>query len=353
MTADPDPAAESAAQRVTAFPVPAENFDPTQAAPEELVRFGLPPRPDADAQPRLREAWDRAFGQPVMLLPFMIERGLQDLVRHRIQPKLAARPAARTRFEASSNWSGAYVSASGGRGFVQVWGMWTVPDGLKVPPPPFQGDPAKDYKVAAWIGLDGQRRYFDSSLPQVGVTSILQPDGTRRAEAWVQWWARDEMNIQIVVLPIPVQPGQTVACVLTVLGPQEVACVVVNLSAMPVTVQAVSIIPPMAKAAGGGPARPSVTGATAEWVIERPRDVDLPRFENFPDYGQTRFDLCLAVEGGSPDFASVLDGQAVGLTGARDIRMFEMLDGPARTQYISMPRKVNSGTLRVRYGGFR
>jgi hypothetical protein len=352
MTPGQKPPADDLAGRVTAYPAPKENFNPSQAAPEELVSFGLPLRPGA-GQPLLREAWDRAFGQPIVLLPFKIERGLQELVRHRLQPRrLDARTRARTRFEASSNWSGAYVSPSDGQRFVQVWGMWTVPDGLKPPPPPFSGDTDKDYKVSCWVGLDGQRRYFDASLPQVGTTSILQPDGTRRAEAWVQWWARDELGLQLVVLPMAVQPGQPVLCVLTVLGPQEVACVVVNLGADPITAQAVSIIPPLAALPGGGSARPSISGATAEWVVERPRDVDLPRFENFPDYGQARFDLCMAVQGDAPDFASVLKGQAVGLQGARDIRMFEMLTGPARTQYISMPRKVNDHTLRVRYGGF-
>jgi hypothetical protein len=342
------------AERFTAFPVPQETFDPSKATPEELVRFGLPPQPDAYAQPQLREAWDRAFGQPIQLLPFMLERDLQSLVRFRLQPRrLQVQRTTRTRFEASSNWSGAYVTANDGRGFVQVWGMWTVPDGLKAPPPPFEGDPGMDYKVATWIGLDGQRRYFDASLPQIGTTSILQPDGARRAEAWVQWWARDELGLQLVVLPLAVEPGQTVLCVVTVLGPQEVACVAVNLSASPVTAQAVSIIPPLAPLPGGGTARPSITGATAEWVVERPRDVNADRFENFPDYGQTRFDFCYAVAGESPDLGSVFDGTVTGLQGARDIRMFEMLTGPARTEYISMPKKMDNATLRVRYGGFR
>lgn len=348
--------AAAAAQRVTAFAVPEQLFDPCQASPGELQRFGLPPRPDALAQPGPRQAWDRAFGQPLRLLPFMRQDDLQARVTYRLHPRRQKTLArAQTRFESSSNWSGAYVCPTEGRGFVQVWGAWTVPDELRVPPPPFTGDPDKGYKVATWIGLDGQRRYFDSSLPQVGTTSILQPDGTRRAEAWVQWWARDEMSLQLVVLPLPVAPGQPVLCVLTVLDTQLVACVAVNLGTDPFTAQAVSIIPPMARlpGTGDGTARPSVTGATAEWVVERPRDVDLPRFENFPNYGQTQFDLCIAVQGDASNILSLLDGVPVGLQGSRDIRMFDMLTGPARTEYISMPKKLDNATLRMRYGGFQ
>lgn len=351
-----DPAApapiDDLARRVTAYPVPEGPFDAAHAGPDTLRRYGVPPLPDPKLQPVPRRAWERVFGQPLHLLPFTFDHGLDRRTQFRLLPRrLEAAPAAQTRFEGSSNWSGAYVSANRGRRFVQVWGLWTVPDALKVPPPPMQGDPGKAYKVACWIGLDGQRRYFDASLPQIGTTAILHPDGTKGAEAWVQWWARDEAGLKILVLPLPVAPGQSVACVVTVIGPQQVGCIIVNLSTL--TAMALSFTPPFAHVPGGGMAKPRVSGATAEWIVERPRDVDLARWENFPDYGQTRFELCLAVEGDRPDLASVLTGLPMGLQGARDIRMFDTLTGPARTQYISMPHKVDNGTLRVRYGGFR
>ena len=65
--------------------------------------------------------------------------------------------------------------------------------------------------------MDGPGRP-EASLPQMGTTAILQPDGTKRAEAWVQWFARDEVGLKLLVLPLPVTPGQTVACIVTVIG---------------------------------------------------------------------------------------------------------------------------------------
>ncbi len=346
-----NPPREDPASRFTGFPVPDGPFNPAEATAEALQRFGLPPRPDPRLQPQLRLAWDRVFGQPLLLQPFVFDRVLNEQARYTIQPRLLKAPApATSRIEASSNWSSAYITANRGRRFGQVWGTFTIPDNLKVPPAPLQGDPGKDYRAACWIGLDGQRRYFDASLPQIGATSILEPGGTRRAEAWVQWYAREEQTLQLVTLPLAVSPGQMVACVLTVTGPQEVVCSMTNLSSGAKTMP-VKFNPPFAALPDGGFARPTVSGATAEWVVERSRDVNTSRLDNFPDYGQVSFHNCLAVEGDTPS-GPPASGLPMTLKGARAIRMFDMLQGPARTQYISMPRKVEATTLRMRYGGF-
>ncbi len=355
MTCEPSPRRQDPVQRFTAFDVPntlADGlFDATRASPEELFALGLPPRPDARRLPLQRQAWNRAFSQPVKVEPFAPAPNpikFRSLVR-----RLNVLSLSQTRFEGSSNWSGAYISSNRDRHLLQVWGLWQIPDGLKKPLPPFEGDPGKPFKVGTWIGLDGQRSYFDGSLPQVGTVSVLDTDGTRKAEAWVQWWAKDELGLDLQTLSLKVQPGQTVLCVLMVLDPQRVAAVVINLSTIPITVQPVGIIPPFAKLPGGGAAQPKVSGATAEWVVERPSDINADRFENFPNYGHTQFEFCGAVEGTHPGLPSLLHGLPMGLQGARDIRMFQTLHDPARTQYISMPHKIDDSTLRVRYGGFR
>ena len=73
-------------------------------------------------------------------------------------------PIVETRFETSSNWSGAYITANRDKQFMQIWGVWTIPDNLKLPPMPFRGPPSIPYVCSNWIGLDGQRLYFDSVL---------------------------------------------------------------------------------------------------------------------------------------------------------------------------------------------
>ena len=340
-------------------PVPPKLVDLTTVSPEQLEQYGLPPRPDPVTQPLLREVWDRAFGKPVILDHFSVDERLIDDVRYRPQVRrVYERLVTATRFETSRNWSGAYITANRGKHFIQIWAFWTIPGNLKLPP---GGPPGIDYVCSNWIGLDGQRLYFDSSLPQIGTQSTLQANGTIKAEAWTQWWARDLLtNKPPLPLPAPfkVVPGNHVAAVLTVIDPQTVNCVMVNLSLLTgISVMATSppvILPDKTIA------MPEVAGATAEWVVERPAVypplVDPsgdPQLDNFPDYGETEFDFCLAVEGDSVDIGSLPAGLPQVLEGARRIRMFDVLQSPQHTALISMPERRSERVVRVRYGGFR
>ena len=86
--------------------------------------------------------------------------------------------------------------------------------------------------------------------------------------------------------------------------------------------------------------------------MERPRVVGQTMIYNFPDYGETEFDFCLAVESDDVDIFALFNGIPQQLQGARRIRMFQTLTDPARTAFISMPRKLNDTAIRVKYGGF-
>ena len=129
--------------------------------------MGIPERPDATiggralgpavrARPEL-EHFDP--GRRIPEGPFRLEHG---------SPRRQL--ASASRFEASPNWAGAYITANEGLRFAQLYGFWKVPlksgSGAAGQFPP--SDPALPYKVAAWIGLDGQRDYVNSSLPQIG-----------------------------------------------------------------------------------------------------------------------------------------------------------------------------------------
>ena len=105
-------------------------------------------------------------------------------------------------FEISSNWSGAYITANQDRQFLQIWGTWTIPEQSAVAPGTASGAARDTYVCANWIGLDGQRLYLDSSLPQIGTQSTLQPDNTTTAQAWTQWWARGGAKIPPLVVPV-------------------------------------------------------------------------------------------------------------------------------------------------------
>ena len=65
---------------------------------------------------------------------------------------------------------------------------------------------------------------------------------------------------------------------------------------------------------------------------------------------QSGFNFCLAVESDSVDIFSLFTGVPQDLTGARRIRMFEVLSNPARIQYISTGRKLDNLTVQTEYG---
>jgi peptidase A4-like protein len=338
-------------KRFHGFPVPGESFDPSAASQALLRRYGLPPRPDPDRQPFLRQTWNRGFGAPLMLQEFRFSEDLVQETAYRLQLRRADElPFVETRFETSSNWSGAYITANRNRQFLQIWGVWAIPDNLMLPPGPFQGPTGTDYVCSNWIGLDGQRLYFDSSLPQIGTVSTLQANGATTAQAWTQWWARGIANTAPLPLGLAVAPGDQVLSVLTALDTQTVIFVMVNLSTM--TSMAVMGTAPTVTLPDGTNATPDIAGATAEWIVERPAIPGQPTRFNFPDYGHTEFDLCVAVEGEDVDIFSLFGGLPQELQGARRIRMFDVLFNPTRTAFISMPSKLNDTAVSVSYGGF-
>lgn len=341
-------------RRFLAFPAPQSHgdFPACAASPAVLRQLGLPPRPEADRPALLRDAWDRAFAKPIRLQQFVFDPRLVEDTHFRLQSGQADEmDFSGSRFETSSNWSGAYITANQNRRFLQIWGSWTIPGALKLPPAPLRGPAEIPYVCSNWIGLDGQRLYFNSSLPQMGTVSTLQPDGTTTAQAWTQWWARGNSDSVPLPLGLTVTPGDQILCILTVLDPHTVAFLMVNLTTgavLPVKGTAPTVTMP-----DGSKLQPGIAGATAEWIVERPRVLGGAKpCYNFPDYGETGFGLCVAVEGTQMNVSSLPGGLLQVLHGARRIRMFQTLPDPARTEYISMPRTLNDTSFRVTYGGF-
>jgi hypothetical protein len=136
--------------------------------------------------------------------------------------------------------------------------------------------------------------------------------------------------------------------------PQTVIAVIVNLSSQPLpTAMAIQSTSPAVTLPDNTQVNPDIAGAIAEWILERPKVVGQPQTPcNFPSYGQTEFDLCLAVEGDEVDISAWYAGLPQQLCGERLIRMFDVFPDPYRSKFISMPRKLDDTSIRVRYGGF-
>ncbi len=346
-----DPAAVALSQRFRGFDLPKDiDFNPTQASPDTLLALGLPPRPDRFRQPVLYKLWNAVFGRTLRFVQFVFPADLAADYEPFLRADFAG--VSSTRFENSRNWSGAFIEPNADKSFIQMWGQWIVP----TPQPPAGSvPPAKGtttYQSAAWIGLDGQRLYRNSSLPQIGTLQAVSvaADGSQTFEtnAWTQWWDRDSSKTLPITIPnFPVAHGDLIACVLTVLDPHTVLFNITNQSTKPFpTVVPIHASAPIICLKGFGAYQVSVTGATAEWVMERPTIIGTKTLQLFPDYGNIEFDGCHAVEalpGG------VLPA-GMNLRSARFIRMNEVRHAPERTVFISMPQRIDDVSFSVTHG---
>jgi Peptidase A4 family len=181
----------------------------------ELKKYGLPIRPDKHREPGLYRLWVAAFGKTLRFIQFPHR---PPFFSNYYPPPPSKRGGFSTsRFEKSLNWSGLYIEPSAGKTFVQVWGQWTVP----TPKPPTISAKPGSYQCAIWIGLDGQRRYRNSSLPQIGTRQSVEVEAGQRElkcefNAWVQWWHRTDCKQPgpVTIPDFPVGPGNVITCVL-------------------------------------------------------------------------------------------------------------------------------------------
>jgi hypothetical protein len=340
-------------KRFRGFPIPPKGvLDVAKASPALLAEFGVPPKPDRFRQPVQYRLWSTAFGRTLQFVKFAIE----DEVIPDYRPFFRREGPSLTRFETSRNWSGASLDANADKTFVQIWGQWTVPTpqppaGASLPP---MGEEI-DYQCACWIGLDGQRLYRNSSLPQIGTLQAVtvEPDGTQsfHTEAWTQWWDRgDTTSVPLRIKHFPVDHGDVISCVLTVLTPHSALLNIVNQSAKPFPrFAAILAIAPDVTLPGSATLQLSISGATAEWIMERPAIPGTDTLRPFPDYGGTDFVGCFAFEA----FTGGVSPVAQFLVSPRFIRMYEVRGFPQRTAYISMPNRIDDASFNVAYGDFK
>src|SRR5215472_10677925 len=338
----------SAFDRIGDFPDPPEDLDLLTATPEQLILYGIPPRPDPDREHELYSVWSSFFSpRPT----FVSEKITTQLREFRVQTRQST-PAAinitsATRYETSRNWCGAYIEPNNYKVIVHVSGMWHVPK----PSPPLNAEPG-DYTCSAWVGLDGQRRYFNSSLPQIGTWQkvTLLTDGTKQFEtfAWFQWWAKDyENNRPYRINSVPIVIGDKVGCIVRVWERSVAYVAILNFSTRRFFRK--KIRAPIVRMR-----RPEISGATAEWIMERPAILKTPdQLYSLADYGQLEFSSCYAAEASpaEPNWPHVV-GTGLKLDGERLIRMYDVLPNPNRTQFISMAQKTSETSAVASYGGF-
>ena len=318
---------------------PAAGLDVPALSDAEMARFNLPPRPDARADPQLFKLWRRMFSPPLRFVDASF--GIQQQARHSLlrtpvtRTSEAIASAGATRAGGSRNWAGAVASAHGGMRFTSVWGSWRVP----TPHAPAGADPATpppggQYQCSSWIGLDGHRLH-SVSMPQMGTTQALQlVDGAWAAKVsvWHQWWTRGQNFPFVTLESFALDPEDEVIATLTVVNPLTVRFTIKNQSKGDCA---------LVERSADSPLTP-VEGSAAEWIVERPTDLDDESIlYELPDYGSVTFTDC----------AATLAGVPCALEARRLIRMHRSRDNPHRTETISVPEEVAAGgrSLRVVY----
>ncbi len=318
---------------ISALPPP--GFSPLAASQADLKKLGFPKRPDPSQQPAEYESWQQLFAPLLQFEAFDID--VLPVFRTGSRRVFAQLPQRQT----SSNWSGAYITPRDGTVFKSIWGKFQVP----TPNEPSPGAPGGRYRSSTWIGFDGQRRYYTSTLPQFGTAQNIDPSaaGPKRSYfAWWQWWVKeDEDQAYPITLTSPViSAGDLIMCYMQVSDDRSgVSFVIRNLSTSRV-VQFFQRAPLTAK---GQPFK--VPGATAEWVMERPADPPDPTPLQLPDYGTVNFHDCGAAainfKTGTPVERSV--------SGAKLIDMQIVQQNPERTRRISIAMPVDRNQFLTYY----
>ena len=327
-------------QNTRLFDPPDAQFDPARASPQELDAHGLPPKPDQATQPDLFDFWERMVKPP--LRPVAVEFEPYSPSDNFLR---AGAAPARTRSQSSRNWSGVSVTPRNGRMFTEVTGSWQVPA---------VSAPLRMVSIAGstWIGLDGQRRYLDATLPQVGtaqrvsrIAGVAQPPVI---SFWAQWYPGipDEQTIPGLQFATHDLAGAWVRVVIPTTGPFAgivvVRLYIANLSAPPGTPYAAWEwpVPPF-----GFPGR-KVAGGTAEWVMERPTMLGSDVLYELPDYDEVVFDPCYALSANAPGPPTVL-GSVEEITGPTLTRMFRVAESPHRAVTISKVERLGSFSFRT------
>ena len=366
--------------RTRLFDLPGEGFDPLEAQSQELLNFGLPIQADATVQPALHDFWARMYGsrkddQPVKFKPIHLETGEgapaaidsatfkflnplelrilpgPPLPRPSFPPRSAMRNrqtivSARSRRQTSRNWSGGYIKPRDGTVFTELHAEWKIPTSS---PGLSRSSSIPPFNCSTWIGFDGQRRYYHSSLPQIGTEQPEPADSgllgaTDNYKAWWQWWFRPEDDETIPDPPIelvnfPVVPGDEIMCSMIIEPDRQSVKFIIKNHTNNTILQPFVVCAPMRDI----PLQ--VSGATAEWIMERPSIWPEDRQFGFPDFDTMTFKSCLAVAA-SPHGGAGVDRD---IGGAQLINMKAVRQGPQRTVKISGTSAINQQDLKIAY----
>jgi hypothetical protein len=253
--------------RTYTYPRLPEGLALLEADHEELVRHGLPRRPDPETEPRLAELWARHAERgwdyrraEVSIDPVLGRR--DPLWRHPDHPRGLEDEGS----FGPSGWGGV-VARPARLGFRTlrgplrantVYAQWTIPGVFPA------SNPAGDIVAGFWVGIDG---WGNSQVLQAGVAVTVHPNATVEWWAWTEWWTQEYKDPAVRVDNFPVSVGDTVSVLVCAPTQDHGVAFLHNLTTGLAT--SVGIDQP-------GSDIHSI-GATAEWIVEG-ISADLPVF---------------------------------------------------------------------------
>jgi Peptidase A4 family len=113
---------------------------------------------------------------------------------------------------ASTNWSGAVMTAHSGESFSTVSAEWVVPKVTQVPI-----ESVKTTDISEWVGIDG---FNSADVCQAGVMEVVHTSAngqqTITCSAWDEWYPAVSQNIPAA--SFHVKPGDTVSVTVETAG---------------------------------------------------------------------------------------------------------------------------------------
>lgn len=252
--------------RITTF-TPNSALDPLTASADDLVKAGLPPRPEDPALlARYQNVFKRLQGKFQYVTPtFRVDPSKTTHTNR------GSRNGAGT--ETYDNWSGGVVYAPSGQSFKWVQGDWVVPNVYA----PKQN---QWYYCANWIGLDGDG---SGDVCQAGMICAVYQSGssiTRTIYPWHEWYPQSWVEIT----NLTINPGDMITMLLcTAQGEGSTSATIYFTNQTSGVSTSYTIT---------APSGTKLAGNSAEWIVETP--VVNGQLTQMPDYGEVFFSNCTA-----------------------------------------------------------
>jgi len=235
-------------------PAPPPGFNPVTASDEEIAFYGFPPRPDINTAPDAYNFWRKVVSLPVKRVQTTFQQTTIDNGPIQILSEGRKVPGTAATGTSSSNWSG-YADVVSTNPFktknTTIYGTFVVPVAQQA----FGACTGSWDYSSQWIGIDG---YNSNDVFQAGYEADAYCSGGTTSQfysAWYEWYPNSETRIS----GFAANAGDVIYLYIWPTSTTTGEYYIANLTADTAT-----------SATFSAPSGTSLTGNSAEWIVERP-----------------------------------------------------------------------------------